>query len=156
MGDPLRDLVLEMGKKAKVSARELAKLNTTVKNEVLKEVAKRLREKREELKEINAKDVNLALTQGYSKAFIDRLTLSDKVIEAMAKGLEEVASLPDPVGEIVKMWRRPNGLLVGKMRIPLGVIAIIYESRPNVTIDSAGLCFKSGNASYFEEEVKRL
>ncbi|MEZ0344665.1 MAG: glutamate-5-semialdehyde dehydrogenase [Caldimicrobium sp.] len=146
MEDTLKELVLEMGKKARASARELAKLNTTIKNEVLREVAKRLREKREELKEINAKDVNLALTQGYSKAFIDRLTLTDKVIEAMAKGLEEVAALPDPVGEVVKMWRRPNGLLVGRMRIPLGVIAIIYESRPNVTIDAAGLCFKSGNA----------
>ena len=146
MGESLRELIIEMGKKAKASARELAKLNTTIKNEVLREVAKRLREKREELKEINAKDVNLALTQGYSKAFIDRLTLTDKVVEAMARGLEEVAALPDPVGEVVKMWRRPNGLLVGKMRIPLGVIAIIYESRPNVTIDAAGLCFKSGNA----------
>ncbi len=146
MGEALRELIIEMGKKAKASARELAKLNTTIKNEVLREVAKRLREKREELKEINAKDVNLALTQGYSKAFIDRLTLTDKVVEAMARGLEEVAALPDPVGEVVKMWRRPNGLLVGKMRIPLGVIAIIYESRPNVTIDAAGLCFKSGNA----------
>lgn len=84
--------------------------------------------------------------QGHTKAFIDRLTLTDKIIESMAKGLEEVAILPDPVGEIVKMWKRPNGLIVGKMRIPLGVIAIIYESRPNVTIDAAGLCFKSGNA----------
>lgn len=146
MEDSLRELILEMGKKARASARELIKLNTTTKNEVLIEVAKRLRDKREELKEINAKDVTLALTQGYSKAFIDRLTLTDKVIESMAKGLEEVASLPDPIGEIVKMWRRPNGLLVGRMRTPLGVIAIIYESRPNVTIDAAGLCFKSGNA----------
>lgn len=146
MEDRLREMVVELAKKAKSASRELAKLNTAMKNEVLREVAKRLREKREELKEINAKDVNLALSQGYSKAFIDRLTLTDKVIEAMAKGLEEVAGLPDPVGEIVKMWRRPNGLLVGRMRIPLGVIAIIYESRPNVTIDSAGLCFKSGNA----------
>ncbi len=146
MGDTLKELMIEMGKKAKASSRELAKLNTSIKNEVLREVAKKLREKKEELKEINAKDVNLALAQGYNKAFIDRLTLTDKVIEAMAKGLEDVALLPDPVGEIVKMWRRPNGLLVGKMRIPLGVIAIIYESRPNVTIDAAGLCFKSGNA----------
>lgn len=142
----LRELIQEMGKKARSASRYLAKLNTTLKNEVLLEVAKRLRERKEELKKINEKDVTLAITQGLSKAFIDRLTLTDKVIEAMARGLEEVAALPDPVGEIVKMWRRPNGLLVGKMRIPLGVIAIIYESRPNVTIDAAGLCFKSGNA----------
>jgi len=142
----LKELIQEMGKKAKSASRYLAKLNTTLKNEVLLEVAKRLREKREELKRVNEKDVNLAMTQGLSKAFIDRLTLTDKVIEGMARGLEEVAALPDPVGEIVKMWRRPNGLLVGRMRIPLGVIAIIYESRPNVTIDAAGLCFKSGNA----------
>ncbi len=142
----LRDLVLEIAKGAKKASQELAKLNSSIKNEILLMVAKKLRERREYLKEVNQRDVNLALTQGFSSAFIDRLTLRDKVIESMAKGLEEVAKLPDPVGEIIKMWRRPNGLLVGRMRIPLGVIAIIYESRPNVTIDAAGLCFKSGNA----------
>lgn len=146
MEESIKEMVLKMAKEAKEAAQKLATLNSSLKNEVLLEVAQKIREKKEYLKEINAKDINFAITLGVSKAFIDRLTLTDKVIEAMAKGLEEVAALPDPVGEVVKMWRRPNGLLVGKMRIPLGVIAIIYESRPNVTIDSAGLCFKSGNA----------
>jgi glutamate-5-semialdehyde dehydrogenase (EC 1.2.1.41) len=137
---------LNIAKKAKIASKNLANLSSGIKNEVLKGVAQRLRERKEELKKVNEKDVNQALMQGYTKAFIDRLTLTDKIIEGMAKGLEEVAALPDPVGEVVKMWKRPNGLLVGRMRIPLGVIAIIYESRPNVTIDAAGLCFKSGNA----------
>ena len=142
----LKELILGMAKKAKIASRNLATLSSEIKNDVLKKVAQKLRENREELKKINEKDVNQAVLQGQTKAFIDRLTLTDKIIESMAKGLEEVAALPDPVGEVVKMWKRPNGLLVGRMRIPLGVIAIIYESRPNVTIDAAGLCFKSGNA----------
>ncbi|MFN4131707.1 MAG: glutamate-5-semialdehyde dehydrogenase [Caldimicrobium sp.] len=146
MDENLKEQVLKIAKEAKEASKTLAQLSSTTKNDVLLRVAKKIREKREFLKEVNAKDVNLAIASGHTKAFIDRLTLSDKVIEGMAKGLEEVAALPDPVGEIVKMWRRPNGLLVGKMRIPLGVIAIIYESRPNVTIDASGLCFKSGNA----------
>jgi len=144
--EQLKELILDIAKRAKIASRTLATLSSQVKNEVLKRVAQKLREKKEELKKINEKDVNQAIIQGHTKAFIDRLTLTDKIIEGMAKGLEEVAALPDPVGEVVKMWKRPNGLLVGKMRIPLGVIAIIYESRPNVTIDAASLCFKSGNA----------
>ncbi|MBI5588223.1 MAG: glutamate-5-semialdehyde dehydrogenase, partial [Deltaproteobacteria bacterium] len=87
-----------------------------------------------------------AVQKGLTKAMIDRLSLSDKVIAGMANGLREVAALPDPVGEVTKMWKRPNGLVVGRMRIPIGVIGIIYESRPNVTADAAGLCLKSGNA----------
>jgi len=141
-----KEMILEIAKKAKIASKNLATLSSNTKNEVLKRVAQKLRERKEELKRINEKDVNQALIQGHTKAFIDRLTLTDKIIEGMAKGLEEVAALPDPVGEVVKMWKRPNGLWVGRMRIPLGVIAIIYESRPNVTIDAAGLCFKSGNA----------
>lgn len=147
MEERLKDLVQEMGKRARSASRALSNLSSSVKNEVLLRVAQKIREKKSYLQEVNSRDLNLALAQGLSSAFIDRLTLSDKVIEAMARGLEEVAALPDPVGEVVKMWRRPNGLLVGRMRIPLGVIAIIYESRPNVTIDAAGLCFKSGNAA---------
>ncbi|MFN3568552.1 MAG: glutamate-5-semialdehyde dehydrogenase [Caldimicrobium sp.] len=146
MEEQLKEMVLEIAKKAKEASKSLAKLTSAEKNEVLLRVAQRIREKKEYLKEVNTKDVNLAVASGQSKAFIDRLTLTDKVIEAMARGLEEVAMLPDPVGEVVKMWKRPNGLWVGRMRIPLGVIAIIYESRPNVTIDASGLCFKSGNA----------
>jgi len=141
-----KEMILEIAKKAKIASKKLVTLSSNTKNEILKRVAQKLRERKEELKRINEKDVNQALIQGHTKAFIDRLTLTDKIIEGMAKGLEEVAALPDPVGEVVKMWKRPNGLWVGRMRIPLGVIAIIYESRPNVTIDAAGLCFKSGNA----------
>ncbi|MCF8118201.1 MAG: glutamate-5-semialdehyde dehydrogenase, partial [Desulfarculaceae bacterium] len=98
------------------------------------------------IQEVNAKDLAAGREEGMSAAFLDRLTLSDKVIASMAQGLREVASLPDPVGEVTGMWRRPNGLLVGRQRIPLGVIGFIYESRPNVTVDAAGLCLKSGNA----------
>ena len=101
---------------------------------------------RARLKQENEKDLKAARAKGLSAAIIDRLTLSDKVIDSMAGGLREVAALPDPVGEITGMWRRPNGLLVGRQRIPLGVIGIIYEARPNVTADAAGLCLKSGNA----------
>jgi len=144
--EDLKELMLKIAKNAKLASQKLVNISTDIKNQVLRRVAQKIREKKEELKKINEKDVNQAIAQGKSKAFIDRLTLSDKVIEGMAKGLEDVAMLPDPVGEIVKMWRRPNGLLVGRIRIPLGVIAMIYESRPNVTIDAAGLCFKSGNA----------
>ena len=143
--EKLKEMILDMAKRAKIASKELVTLSSNTKNEVLKRVAQKLREKREELKKINEKDVNQAINQGHTRAFIDRLTLTDKIIEGMAKGLEEVAMLPDPVGEVVKMWKRPNGLWVGRMRIPLGVIAMIYESRPNVTIDAAGLCFKSGN-----------
>ena len=94
----------------------------------------------------NAKDVARAKKSGISRAMLERLTLKQATIEQMAKGLREVAALPDPVGKVTSMWRRPNGLLVGKMRIPLGVIGIIYESRPNVTVDASALCLKSGNA----------
>ena len=142
----IKELVTEIGQKAKEAARELTSLSTEVKNKVLRLVAERLRAERVWLQAENEKDLEAAKEKGLSGALIDRLTLSDKVIEGMAQGLEEVAALPDPVGEVVKMWRRPNGLWVGRMRIPLGVIAMIYESRPNVTIDAAGLCFKSGNA----------
>ncbi|MCD6489835.1 MAG: glutamate-5-semialdehyde dehydrogenase [Thermodesulfobacterium sp.] len=143
--EKLKEMILDMAKRAKIASKELVTLSSNTKNEVLKRVAQKLREKKEELKKINEKDVTQAINQGHTRAFIDRLTLTDKIIEGMAKGLEEVAMLPDPVGEVVKMWKRPNGLWVGRMRIPLGVIAMIYESRPNVTIDAAGLCFKSGN-----------
>jgi glutamate-5-semialdehyde dehydrogenase len=99
-----------------------------------------------ELKEANRLDLEGAAREGLSSAMVDRLTLSDPIIASMARGLREVAAQPDPVGEVVKMWKRPNGLLVGKKRIPLGVIGIIYESRPNVTADAAALCLKAGNA----------
>ncbi len=142
----VKRLVEEMAKRAKEASRRMSAVSTDLKNRVLLKVAKRLRQERSRIQLENEKDLAFAREKGLSGALIDRLTLSDKVIEGMARGLEEVAALPDPVGEVVKMWRRPNGLWVGRMRIPLGVIAMIYESRPNVTIDAAGLCFKSGNA----------
>ncbi|MBX6423021.1 glutamate-5-semialdehyde dehydrogenase [Thermosulfurimonas sp. F29] len=139
-------MVADLARRAREASRKLSALSTEVKNRVLLETARRLREEKAYIQAENEKDLVYAREKGLSSALIDRLTLSDKVIEGMARGLEEVAALPDPVGEVVKMWRRPNGLWVGRMRIPLGVIAMIYESRPNVTIDAAGLCFKSGNA----------
>jgi glutamate-5-semialdehyde dehydrogenase len=109
-------------------------------------MANRLGERKKNIQKENQKDLDLAREKGLSSAMIDRLTLNDKTIESMSEGLREVVALPDPVGEVTRMWKRPNGLVVGRMRIPLGVIGFIYESRPNVTVDAAGLCLKSGNA----------
>ncbi len=116
------------------------------KNKALMLLADMLESEKTYIQEENRKDLELAEQKGLGSAKIDRLTLSDKVIESMRKGCLEVASLPDPVGAIESMWKRPNGLLVGKMRIPLGVIGMIYESRPNVTIDAGILCIKASNA----------
>ena len=138
--------VLEKVKKAKEASRILARLSTKVKNRALVAMAKGLEERRDEIKRENAKDLEYGKDKGLSPAMLDRLLLDDRRIEAMAEGLKEVAALPDPVGEVVKMWKRPNGLQIGKLRVPLGVVAVIYESRPNVTADTAGLCVKSGNA----------
>jgi glutamate-5-semialdehyde dehydrogenase len=142
----IQSLIAKMATEAKKAAREVAKLSTTVKNDVLLRTAERIIEAREKLQEENGKDLIKAKEKGVTSAFIDRLRLSDEVIDSMAEGLRDVAALPDPVGEIPKMWKRPNGLTVGRVRIPLGVIGMIYESRPNVTIDAAGLCLKAGNA----------
>ena len=109
-------------------------------------MAHKLLEREEQIKEENEKDLSLADEKGLSAAMMDRLTLDEKTIGSMAEGLKEVVALPDPVGEVTGMWKRPNGLVVGRVRIPLGVIGFIYESRPNVTVDAAGLCLKSGNA----------
>ncbi|MCA1989085.1 MAG: glutamate-5-semialdehyde dehydrogenase [Desulfarculus sp.] len=128
------------------AARVLAVAGSEQKNRALLGLARALTDQAGELKAANAIDLQAGREAGLSKAMLDRLTLDDKVIAAMAEGLKEVAALPDPVGEITGMWRRPNGLLVGRQRIPLGVIGFIYESRPNVTVDAAGLCLKSGNA----------
>ena len=138
--------VLEKVKKAKEASRILARLSTKVKNRALVAMAKGLEERRDEIKRENAKDLEYGKEKGLSLAMLDRLLLDDRRIEAMANGLKELAALPDPVGEVVKMWKRPNGLQIGKLRVPLGVVAVIYESRPNVTADTAGLCVKSGNA----------
>ncbi|MEW6657026.1 MAG: glutamate-5-semialdehyde dehydrogenase [Thermodesulfobacteriota bacterium] len=139
-------VIRRMAVDAKTAARKLAALSRGVKDRVIIRVADLLKEQQARIQAENRRDVAAAREQGLSAAFIDRLTLSDKVMASMIKGLQEVAALPDPVGEVTRMWVRPNGLLVGRQRIPLGVIGFIYESRPNVTVDAAALCFKSGNA----------
>jgi len=139
-------LIETIAARARTASRSLVSLSTTRKNRALKAMAQGLRHNARTLKNENAKDLERAEANRLSPSMIDRLTLSDKVIEGMARALEEIAELPDPVGKNTGMTRRPNGLTVGKMRIPLGVVAIIYESRPNVTSDAAGLCLKSGNA----------
>ncbi len=131
---------------AQQASRRMATLSTTAKNELLVKMAATLQEHRDFLQQENNKDLQRAKSSGMAAAMLDRLTLTDDRIDAMADGLREVAALPDPVGEVTGMWLRPNGIQVGRQRIPLGVIGIIYESRPNVTADAAGLCLKSGNA----------
>jgi glutamate-5-semialdehyde dehydrogenase len=142
----LKDEALALGKNAKNASRGLARLSSAVKNRALVAMAEAIERQSEFLLKENKKDVEQGKKANLSSALIDRITLNSARIQAMAKGLRDVAALPDPVGEVVKMWRRPNGLQVGRMRIPLGVIAIIYEARPNVTADAAALCVKSGNA----------
>jgi len=142
----LQDLILNIAKGARDASRDAARLGAAVKNNALLAMAQGIEKNSAFLKKENSKDLELAEKKGLQKAMMERLCLSDKTIKSMANGLREVAALPDPVGEITGMRTRPNGLRVGRMRIPLGVIGIIYESRPNVTSDSAGLCLKSGNA----------
>jgi len=138
--------VLELAKGAKAASYILANISSTVKNAALSKMAEELIRETTTLMTENARDLAYAGEKGLSAAMIDRLTLRKDTIHSMARGLEEVAALPDPVGKVTSMQRRPNGLLVGRMRIPLGVIGIIYESRPNVTVDAAALCLKAGNA----------
>ncbi len=142
----LKSFVLKKAREAKEGSRAIAKVSSEQKNNVLKNMAEALHKKARELESANKKDITAARKKGLSKAMIDRLTLTKKRIDEMAQGLVEIAGLPDPVGEITKMWTRPNGMMVGKMRVPLGVIGIIYESRPNVTADATALCLKAGNA----------
>ncbi len=142
----IKEQVIEIAEKTKEAASTLANTSSRVKDKALLEMADELIKNMDYLTTENAKDLDYAKNKGLSEAMIDRLTLDESTIKGMAEGLKEVAALPDPVGEVTSMWRRPNGLLVGRMRIPLGVIGIIYESRPNVTADAAALCLKSGNA----------
>ncbi|MDI6889704.1 MAG: glutamate-5-semialdehyde dehydrogenase [Thermodesulfovibrionales bacterium] len=142
----IRAYVLNKAKEAKEGAKVLARSSTKQKNLVLLKMAETLRKNAKGLISENKKDIRFAEKKGLSKALIDRLTLNEKRIGEMAQGLVEVTALPDPVGEITKMWQRPNGMTVGRMRVPIGLIGIIYESRPNVTVDAAGLCLKAGNA----------
>lgn len=140
------EMIGAMAKDAREASRGLRRLERAQKDHCLERMAKKLLDHQEEIIKENQKDLAGAREAGLSPAMIDRLTLNDHVIRGMADGLMEVAALSDPVGEIRGMWKRPNGLQVGRVRIPLGVIGFIFESRPNVTIDAAGLCLKSGNA----------
>src|SRR3954467_3320649 len=138
--------MLAMGESARAASRALARATTAAKNRALTEAANALVARENSILAANAEDVKGARAEGRDDAFIDRLKLTAKAIEAMAEGLREIAKLPDPVGEVTGLTYRPPGIQVGKMRVPLGVIGIIYESRPNVTADAGGLCLKSGNA----------
>ena len=142
----IKAYMIKVGQRARVASREMARADTATKNGALVAAAKALRREARKLLSENAADVLAARTGGKDAAFLDRLTLTDKLIEAMAAGLEQVAKLPDPVGQISELHQQPSGIKVGRMRVPLGVIGIIYESRPNVTADAAALCLKSGNA----------
>jgi glutamate-5-semialdehyde dehydrogenase len=145
-GESRKKEAIRLGQQAKAASRQLAGLSSEEKNRALFLMADQLETQSEYLVGENRKDLEAAQSAGVASAIVDRIALTPSRIQAMAKGLRDVAALPDPVREIVKMWRRPNGLQVGKMRIPLGVIGIIYEARPNVTSDAAALCLKSGNA----------
>lgn len=134
-----------IGERAKKAASQLAHLNSQQKNQILTEVADRLAMHRDQILAANAADLEQGRKMGLKGAIVDRLTLSDERIETIAAGLRQVVQLEDPIGEILEMKRRPNGLLIGKKRVPLGVVGVIYESRPNVTADVAGLCIKTGN-----------
>ncbi len=143
----LKEEILKIAKEAKFASQKLANLSSTVKDEVLLRMAELIKVNKEKIKEENSKDVALADEKGLSKALIDRLTLNDKRIAQMWHTLEEIARMEDPIGKIESMQKRPNGLQIGKVVVPLGVIGIIYEARPNVTVDAAGLCLKAGNAT---------
>jgi glutamate-5-semialdehyde dehydrogenase len=142
----IKEFVEARAREAKLGALSLAKAPSEKKNRTLLMMAGSLKAGTAELIAANKEDIELAEKKGLSKAMIDRLTLTEKSIAETARGMIEVAQLPDPVGEIVRMWKRPNGMDVGRMRVPIGVIAIIYESRPNVTADATSLCLKTGNA----------
>ncbi len=141
-----KELILNICRKAKEASYVLARLPTDVKNKALHNMADALEENADEILEANKKDVEASRARGVKEALLDRLILNKSRIAKMAQCLREVAALPDPVGEIVKTWIRPNGLIIGQLRVPLGVVAVIYESRPDVTSDAAGICIKSGNA----------
>jgi len=141
----IESTIMEMAKEARTASMEIARCPSNKKNEVLLKIADKIEAQATYIQEENQKDLAMAKEMGLSDAMIDRLTVTDATVKSMAKGLREVSQLNDPVGSTSKSWLRPNGLEISRMRIPLGVIGIIYESRPNVTIDAAGLCLKAGN-----------
>ncbi|HWP97209.1 MAG TPA: glutamate-5-semialdehyde dehydrogenase [Syntrophomonadaceae bacterium] len=146
MDRDLEQILIQQGRQARQAARYLATASTTLKNQALGAMAEALEEGTPDILAANQIDLELGRAQGLSPALLERLTLTAARVTDMAQGLREIAALPDPVGEVLGMWRRPNGLEIGRIRTPLGVVGIIYESRPNVTADAAGLCLKSGNA----------
>ena len=143
----MNEIVLDQARRAKAASRKLASVGTELKNKALLAIADSLNINRARIQAENAIDLKSGRAKGVSEALLDRLMLDDRRIEAMAEGLRQIATLPDPVGEMISGVTRPNGLEMQKIRVPLGVIGIIYESRPNVTIDAAGLCLKAGNAT---------
>ncbi len=142
----VREMVVQPAKKAKLASRELANISSQQKNEALLIIARQLENSTEEILKINQEDMERGKQNGLSSALQDRLKLTEERIASMAEGLREIVQLEDPIGEVLEMGKRPNGLKVGRTRVPLGVIGIIYEARPNVTVDVAGLCLKAGNA----------
>lgn len=138
--------IYELGARAKEASYDLGIASTTEKNKALESMANALINNINEIMKANKEDLDIAVEKGTSKAMLDRLSLNEARIEDMAKGLRELIALEDPIGEVIEMWKRPNGLQIGKQRVPMGVIGIIYEARPNVTCDAAGLCLKTGNA----------
>ncbi len=143
----IKQYMNEVGQRARIASRAMAKADSAAKNRALLCIAAAIRRDAEALRTANRVDLEAAKKNGLEAAMLDRLTLSDKAIATMAEGLEQIASLSDPIGEISNMKIRPTGIQIGQMRVPLGVIGIIYEARPNVTVDAAGLCIKSGNAT---------
>lgn len=147
MSEEIKTAILEMGRKARVASRALVKLTAEQKNDILRAMADGLTARESAILDANAKDIEAGEKNGLSKAMLDRLLLNPKRLQAIAGAVREVADLPDPVGEILTEWTRPNGLRIVKKRVPIGVIGIIFESRPNVTTDAASLCFKTSNTT---------
>ena len=143
----MNDVTLNIGKQARNAARALALASTSQKNTALKAMAKHIRKQAVSIQAANDQDIEAAKTKDLKSSFIDRLTLNTSRIEAMALGLEDIAALDDPIGRVLEKWVRPNGMEISRVSVPIGVIGIIYESRPNVTADAGGLCLKSGNAA---------
>ncbi|BEI38282.1 glutamate-5-semialdehyde dehydrogenase [Polynucleobacter sp. HIN8] len=146
MNPTIEQMMLTIGQQARLASRAMARATSQQKNQALSNIAKAIRKDVAKILTANMRDVERAKASGHDAAFVDRLTMTEKSIETMALGLEQIVGLVDPIGQITPFKQQPSGILIGQMRVPLGVIGIIYESRPNVTIDAAALCLKSGNA----------
>ncbi len=142
----VKEVMLKKGELARRAAKQLAVIDTNTKNEALRKMAQAITQKSHEILAANEKDMEKGKKSGLSEALLDRLLLTEDRLEDMAEGLRALVALPDPIGKVEKMWKQPNGLEIGREKVPLGVIGMIYESRPNVTVDAAGLCLKTGNA----------